>query len=366
MGNKDMSELAGVNLVKLDEQACEPGKPFGIITADCSDPCEIDDGIFVEPLPDAHETYRVGVCVADTSKVYEDRDVFTHAMTQTESRYYELPGGEKGHDPMIDMDIVRDLHFSAGNVRSALIISFVIGKQQPPTDVTISFGSVEVTANHDYLDFGAKCQRGEELARYGRASALILHHLRYKSWDENGPTYTASGDVNTIHREMITSAAHKEWLGGSRLNEAFMIGANHLAGRLVAPEPRPFVFRVHDPEDERYLELVPPSVALFSRTPGPHVGLGLNPYPRFTSPLRRLDDMANGYQARQRGLGRVVTARDEREIAAAVQQLNRREIYEVSKGPLRLTAQDVLGRRRRTQGGAVISPHAASSVRAIA
>lgn len=345
-----MRPSRGVNLIKLDEQSAEPNRPFGIVTADCSDPCEIDDGVFVEPLPGGQELYRVGVCVADTSQVYEDKGVFTKAMTLTESKYYELPDGEKGHEPMIDMDLVRDLHFSAGNVRSALIISFIIGSQQPPTDVAISFGRVEVTANHDYKDFGAKCQRGEVLARYGRASALILHHLRYNTWDDKGPTYTASGDVNLVHQEMITSAAHKDWLGGSRLNEAFMIGGNHLAGRLVAPEDRPFVYRVHDPSDERYLELVPPSVALFSRNPGPHAGLGLNPYPRFTSPLRRLDDMANGHQARLREQGRPVTARDERGIAAVVQRLNGREIEEAFKGPLRLTSQDVLGSKRRSLG----------------
>lgn len=350
-----MKPPRSINLIKLDERSSEPGQPYGIVTADCSDPCEIDDGVFVEPLPGDQERYRVGVCVADTSKVYEDRDVFTRAMTMTESRYYELPDGEKGHDPMIDMDIVRDLHFSAGNVRSALIISFIIGSQQPPTDVSISFGKVEVTKNYNYKDFGAHCQRGEVLARYGRASALILHHLRYNTWDNDGPTYTASGDLNLIHQEMIRSAAHQQFIGGSNLNSAFMIGSNHLAGKLIAPEGRPFVHRIHDPSDERYLELVPPSVALFSRNPGPHVGLGLNPYPRFTSPLRRLDDMANGHQAKLRDLGHPITGRDEREIAAVVQRLNGREIEEAFKGPLRLNSQDVLGSNRKRLGRSALS-----------
>jgi exoribonuclease II len=350
----------GPNIVELDMRASAPELPYGIVTADCSDPKEIDDGVFVEPLPAAQETYRVGVCVADTSKLYDDREVFNQAMTRTEAKYFQLPGKEVGYEPMIDPELIRDLEFSQGNVRSALIIRFLVGANQPPSDVEVMFGKVEVARNHDYKEFGYRCRNQEEYEKYGRASAFILRHLRYTSGGDNEPMVDTSADVDSVHKQLVNMPAHQAWLRGSRLNEAFMVGANHLVGRLLAEEGRPAIYRVHDPEDERYLEFIPPTIATYSRNPGKHVGLNLDSYCRVTSPLRRLEDFYMSDQLRKRHKGEPVTRRDEREAAAVVQTLNRRVAYEVSQGPLRLTDQDVLGKNWRP-GGLVPGLHAVSA-----
>lgn len=83
-----------------------------------------------------------------------------------------------GYDPMIDPELIKNLEFSQGNVRSALIVRFIVGAKHPPSEVEVLFGNVEVTRNHDYKEFGYRCRNQEEYEKFGRASAFILRHLR--------------------------------------------------------------------------------------------------------------------------------------------------------------------------------------------
>jgi len=352
------------HIVELDRYSSEKGSPFGIITADCSSPREIDDGIFVEELDADQETYRVGVCVADTSKLHDDRAVFAQAMSRTAAHYYDLPDGERGYDPMIDPELIKDLEFSAGHNRSALIVSFVIGAEQPPSDLEVSFGRVEVTRNHNYKEFGALCLEDRRHRKFGRASAFIINHLKYVTGGDTdeGFELDVTAGPDAIYNKLMNTSPHQAWLRGSRLNEAYMVGANHLVGKMMDEEGRPAIYRVHDPEDERYLEFIPPTLATYSRHAGIHNGLNLNPYCRVTSPLRRLEDFIMSRQLKLRDKGWPVTVRDEREVAAAVQQLNRKIASDVLRGPLRITDLDVFGSHGRPDRRLAIVPEREAAV----
>lgn len=331
-------------IMELDQHASTAEQPYGIITADCSSPKEIDDGIFVEPLPTAQETYRVGVCVVDTSRLYDNGDVFKQAMTNIEAKYWVLPGGELGYDPMIDPEVIHDLEFTSGNVRDALMVSFLVGKHKPLSEVNVSFGKVEVVENLNYKDFVKKCWDEEGARKFGRAAAFIIQNLKYTSGGDHDVVSAPNNNFGSIYNRLINSSSKETWLRGSRVNEAYMVAANHLIGRLMAEEGRPAIYRVHDPSDETYLEFLPPDMATYSRRPGLHAGLNLNPYCRVTSPLRRLEDFMMSYQLRQRHLKREPTLRDTRDIAAAIQRLNGQVVREFLNGPLRLNKHDTLGR----------------------
>ena len=51
----------GTSFMELDQAASTQGAPYGIITADCSDPHEIDDGLCVEALPSGSEAFRKAI-----------------------------------------------------------------------------------------------------------------------------------------------------------------------------------------------------------------------------------------------------------------------------------------------------------------
>ena len=334
--------LPGV--VNIDHKSSTPGKPYGIITADCSSPRELDDGIFVEQIPNVKEAYRVGVCVVDASKLYTDPDILAYAMKVTEAKYWPLPNGEKGYDPMIDSDLIKQFEFTAPNVRDALIVSFTVGKETPLSDIDISFGKVEVRRNDSYRDFWKRCATDGPDKKFIRASALIIRHLQYTSGGDYD--YEPGQSFGQIYDRLV-SGRYGHWLKGSRINESFMVAANFLVGKTLAEEQRPAIYRVHDPTDETHLELVPPNVARYSRTPGQHQGLNLDVYCRVTSPLRRLEDYVMSYQLKQRSLGRAATVKDVHDVARSVLALNRRVVQQAAEDPTRLSRKDTLGRNFR-------------------
>lgn len=334
------------NVVQIDRSSSTAGQPYGIITADCSSPKEIDDGIFVETLDADQEMYRVGVCVADTSRLYGNKDVFRQVMARTEAKYLSLSGKEYGYEPMIDPELIRDLEFSAGNSRSALIVQFVIGADQPPTDVDVIFGRVQVLDNQNYRDFWLNCQNRPAYAKFARASGLIMRHLQYTS-GRDADNDAAPADPESVEGRLSDLPAYGSWYQGSQINESFMVGAGHLVAKLMAEEGRPTIYRVHDPEDESHLMFLPPHIATFSWEPGPHHGLGLTPYTRVTSPLRRLEDFVMAGQLKKRHKGIALTIEDHRVVRSAVQQLNRRVASDILRGPLRMTDYDVLGSNGR-------------------
>jgi hypothetical protein len=250
---------------------------------------------------------------------------------------------------MIEPELIKNLEFKAGTVRDALIVSFIIGPKDAPRDVDISFGQVEVVSNLTYKDFANRAMHGKS-GRFLQASRHIVRHLNYVAYGD----HTESRPAWRSAQPAVGNVSGKAWKNGSKINESFMVAANHLVGLTVKEENRPFIYRVHDPEDERYLELLSPAMALFSRTPGPHSGLRLDPYPRVTSPLRRLDDFVNNHQLKHRFLHRNPTAADAKEVAFAIRRLNQELIAGAPKEVNRYSRRDILGRG----AGAVILPAA--------
>jgi exoribonuclease R len=310
-----------------------------IITADCSDPKEIDDGLFVDQLDEDHELYRVGVCVADTSKLHNIPDVVAQAYERTSARYWDLPDGERGYEPMIDPSYIREYELLQGRVRDALVITFLVGAQVEPSEITISFGQVEVKSNKTYKQF-AEYARYAGGKRFERASDLIKDHLGYIAYGDHSG-YKPAWRTGKDEAEHTQS---RSWKIGSKINEAFMVGANHLVGKTMASEGLPSIYRVHDPDDEQFLELLSSSVARYSRTPGPHAGLRLEPYCRVTSPLRRLDDFVMGNQLKQRFLGRTPTTQNAKDVALAIRLLNREVVTSTPAESNRYSKGELLGR----------------------
>ena len=330
----------GTNIMELDRHASTAESPYGIITVDCSAPREIDDGVFVEALPTAQEVYRVGVCVADTSKVYGNGHIFKQAITNVEAHYWDLPHGERGYDPMLDTEIIRKLEFTEGEVRNALVISFLVGKKLPPSDLAISFGKVEVVENMSYRKFATKCKAGEREKQVGRAATLIIQHLKYNSGGDDDRTTAGDYELVNIYNRLINGPSREAWIRGSKLNEAFMVAANHLVGKALADEGRPAIYRVHNPDSERHQEFLSTNKAMYSWTPGRHTGLNLEPYCRVTSPLRRLEDFMMSYQLKQRYLGYSSTLHDAQNIAKATKRLNGYIVHkEFLRDPLRRTGE---------------------------
>jgi exoribonuclease II len=312
-----------------------------VITADCSGPKEIDDGLYIELMDEDYELYRVGVCVADTSPFYNNTEVVKQAYDRTAAKYWDLPNGERGYDPMIDPEVIRDTELLAGTVREAMIVNFLVGPKMPPTSVDISFGRVGVIKNKNYKEFSNFVLKGPG-EDFQAASSYIRKHLGYIAYGDHAGNRPAwrEGQSNPE----VANVSAQGWKHGSKLNESFMVAANHLVGQLLAEEGRPAIYRVHDPEDEQYLDLISANVALYSRTPGLHAGLNLDPYCRVTSPLRRLDDFVMNHQLKKRFLGKQSTLQDAKDVGFAVRRLNQEVIAAAPKEASRFSRRDILGR----------------------
>lgn len=303
----------GLTLIELDKRASEADKPYGLITADCSAPHEIDDGISVEALPTAHEMYRVRVFAVDTSKHYRDNAVITRALQKVESHYYDTETGLHAYEPMLDPGLTQRLHFARGVGKSALVVTFIIGAEQPPVDIDVNFGAVEIIRNYNYKTFGEKCRYSDRFWPYGRAAALLMHHLG-----------VLEGSDEEIHRGFIHVPRDETWQRGAMINQSFMVAANHLVARLMREEDRLAIYRVHDLSDETYTEFLGPGTARYSKRPGPHDGLGLDGYTRVTSPLRRLEDFVMHGLLKERSRGQAPDTRDQKLVSEAIRRLNQR------------------------------------------
>lgn len=311
-----------------------------IITADCSFPKEIDDGLYVEPMDEDYELYKVGVCVVDTSNLFNYRDIVQQAHAKTAARYWDLPNGERGYDPMIETGIIKGLEFTAGNVRDAMVVNFLIGRKQAPSELNISFNKVKVSQNLNYKQFAKYTQRPEG-EKFRRAKDLIKGYLGYVAYGDHTGSRPAWREADDT---AVPSLSRSAWEKGSKINEAFMIAANHLVGKALAEEGRPAIYRVHDPNDEQLLELLSASAAHYSRTPGPHSGLNLEPYCRVTSPLRRLDDFVMNHQLKKRFLGKAPSMQDTKEVAFAIRRLNQEIVAAAPKEASRISVRDILGK----------------------
>lgn len=323
-----MFAMRGLNIFELDRRATTAEAPYAIYTSDCSDPHEIDDGVFVEPLPSSVEAYRVGVCMADTSKLYLDGEVRKNVLERVHADYWDLPNGERGYDPLIDPDIIKDAELKEGNIRNALVVSFVIARNLVPTEIEINFGKVEVVKNYDYKEFSGLAAPGSELERYSRASQMILNSLKFNLGGDSTHHPPENGKRN------LANVSYQSWKRGARMNEAFMIAANHLTGRVLRDENYPAIYRVHDLGDKRFEEIMEINASIYTQIPGPHHGLGVDPYCRVTSGLRRLEDFTMCHFLHLRSQGKQPTQQDLAFRSQAIRRLNKRAIYEAESSSL--------------------------------
>lgn len=326
----------GITLVELDHSASDQYGPHGIITVDCSNPREYDDGIAVEQLPWEEELYRVSVFAVDTSPLYRDGGIVKQALENTESRYEQIGMGRERYTPMLSEEIVKDFDFRQDRVRDSIAVSFMIGKTIPPTDVSIDFGRVEILQNFDYKDFGGRCKGHDPYKRFGRAAALILKHL----------AYSEERDEESVLKSLVNVSRGRVWRRGANINSAYMIGANYLMAKQMVEQDKLAIYRVHDPTNKTLTEVFGPTISTFSTEPGPHKGLGLDVYARYTSPLRRLEDFVMHGLLRSYAEGRQLKPYDHTVVQSAIRRLNQRVATKQFHGELKTSKTDVWGDER--------------------
>ena len=316
-------------LIELDQRSSGPQELFGIITADCSGAHEYDDGLLVRALPEDRELYEVNVFAVDTSPLYRNGSIVKRVHQLTESRYHNPKTGRESYSPMLDPELTQSLHFAQGTIRKALVVSFLVGAGQPPTTPAISYGRVQVHRNYKYNRFGEKCRYSASIKPYGRAAAYLLRYL----------TSEATGEEEA-YSNLVHVPKHEAWRRGSDINQTYMVAANHLVGRMMRDEGRLAVYRTHDIDTDHLADVISPRVARYSTTPALHTGLGLNPYCRITSPLRRGEDFMMHGLLQLRQQGRDVTPYDQWAVGEMVRRLNQRVIADQYYGTVSAGADD--------------------------
>lgn len=308
--------------LSFDDASSTPEQPYAIITADGSNPKEIDDGLYVHKLDAETEQYRVGVCIADTSKLYQNGDIREQAMSNVHAEYWDLPNGDVGYDPMISQEHIRGIELVEGRLRSALVVSFTVGKIVAPHDIRIDFGKVDVKKNYTYKEFSSYTGPGGQTELYNRAARLILDQLQFSQGGDS------AGRNKEGNAGIPLDVSYTSWARGARINEVFMVAANHLVGRALRDEKLPAIYRVHDLSDESHGVFVEANCAVYQREPGLHAGLRVDPYCRVTSPLRRLEDFIMSHHLKLRAQGKQPTKADLNVMDDAIRTLNRRTIFE--------------------------------------
>lgn len=317
--------------LSVEKQSSTLRAPYFIYTADGSHPREIDDGIYVERLDDTGEIYKVAVCVADTSKLYHG-EARKEAMSNVHAEYWDLPDGELGYDPMINPVLIQEIELLEGKHRNALIVQFIIGATVAPAEVDVVFGKVEVAKNYTYKDLSALIHQSNDANNFSRVADLIKYHFGYNQGGDSSGRNKDSG-------KPARNVSESRWRKGSKINEAYMVAANHLAGLIMREEGRPAIYRVHDMSDTTYDHFIETNCAIYTREPGPHEGLGIDPYCRVTSPLRRLEDFIMSHHFRLRYENMEPSQGDKNEMNRAIRALNKRAIFEAQSANPAVTAR---------------------------
>lgn len=282
----------GPHFFQIHKHAEMARRPKRIITGDGPNPHEIDDGVFVEELPTATEMYRVGVCLPDTSRLLRRHDVLAMAMGTLHAEY-GVRGEEGGYLPYIPERFIRGYEMSQGNERDALVLRFVVGQNQPPTDVSVSFEKVYIERNLDYRQLTEMSRPSKQYERYARAGRYLLDHMHYIAGEDAQAVVQA--DTVDMVRQLVDLQPERLHVAGPTLTAGMMIAANSLGQKVLQDAGRVQINRVFNPESTDFDDFLPHDVASFSLTPSKHVGLGLQ-IAQITSPLRRIQDGINGLQ----------------------------------------------------------------------
>lgn len=319
-------------LIELDQRSSEPQKPYGIITVDCSSPYEYDDGIAVSRIADASgELYNVNIFAVDTSHYYLDEEVAKQVLRKRKSRYHDIETGEQDYRPMLDDELTQSLHFAKGSIRKAMVLSLIVGDDHPPSDIELGFGNVEVIRNLSYAEFTRKARLRGTYKPHKKAASFIVRHL----------APTTIRNENTLLKDPLLIPNAMASRKGAAVNSAFMIGGGHLIAKLMQDEDHLAIYRVHDVDDTTTSDFLSPQMARFSLNPGPHHALGVSPYLRPFSPLRRAEDFIMMGILRARHEGRPIGTRDHKLAKATVQCLNQAIINQLPTDELRLGAVDL-------------------------
>ncbi len=315
-----MIQQRGINFFQIHKHAQKRFRPKHIITADGPNPREIDDGVFVDPLPSATEMYRIGVCLPDTSKLYQRPEVLKEAMAKLHADYWIDEDGDFGYRSLIDEHHIRRHEMSQGNERQALILRFVVGQNHPPSDTRISFERVYVERNLDYDQFSKQVRPSQQFEYFARAGHYLMKLMPYID-GEDAAAITQSDSLGMVEH-LMKQQPDQLYIAGSRLTAAYMVAVNHLGGLLLQEAGRAGIYRVHNPRATEIKDFVPASMARFSLTAGPHIGLGLSNVLQISSPLRRLQDGLNGLQHAKLAWGVRQDNGDRRTLEEATQLLN--------------------------------------------
>lgn len=295
-------------------------RPVRGFTIDASTSTDLDDALWVRPLPDA-AGWRVWVTIAAAGAAVlpgslEDQE----ARARVETRYRDI-----GHKPMLSRPTEKQVSLAPYRKRDGLTVELDVTMDGDVTQVELYPSHIESAARLSHADIPAiladaagRCPVAAEvkeaaalattlLGRRRRAGALALYDLRH-GWatDEDGIARRIEPDRATIGYIVVQELmilANAEMAKFARTNGIPILYRTH-AVRGTGPDRAALLAAL----DAAQVADVPDIGAITARVehlldraryradPAPHWGLALDLYAHLTSPIRRYADLVSQRQ----------------------------------------------------------------------
>ncbi|MDF7675187.1 RNB domain-containing ribonuclease [Neisseriaceae bacterium ESL0693] len=249
---------------------------------------EIDDAISLLTLPNGHR--QIGVHIAVPSLAIEAGSVMEQGIFARQSTVY-YPGGKI---TMLPPDWINAFSLDAGDYRPAMSLYAEVDDQWQIVNIHSNIEYVYIDANLRIQEIAADFQpqqprQPEEAFAHQHAMnwlydfALARQQARGKYDPARPPQYDYGIEFDE-HKQVRISVRERGSPIDTLVSE-IMILANTSWARMLSEAELPGLFRVQ-----------PTGKVRMSTQSEPHVGLGLQHYAWFTSPLRRAVDYINQKQ----------------------------------------------------------------------
>lgn len=313
-----------------------------ILTIDGADAKDLDDAVSVSRTRDGH--FRLGVHIADVSAYVLPKTALDRAATERGTSLYFADKVVPMLPPALSNGACS---LNAGEDKYALSACLTIDEHGELTEVTLEKSIIRSSVRGVYSEVNDVLDKGSASPFYEKYKPVIrtlktlerLYRILHERRVRLGGLELDRPEAKII----LNAAGHpvdivrRERGVAERIIEECMLMANEGVARVLSARERPCVYRVHGaPSDEHvrefvtfaarrglpYTKITPPYTgnqfrpfltaaaergigepisylllrtmekAKYSHIRAPHFGLGLTHYCHFTSPIRRLSDLA--------------------------------------------------------------------------
>lgn len=287
-----------------------------MLTVDGSSSTDLDDGFFIQPTDQGGWLLTIYIA-APASQMPFNSDVVKQAETRAATQY----AGKSIVEPMIsDDEINKTCSLLPGVARPVIALTISISDTGEALRQDLTFQhQAQSVGKLDYISFGEALHDPNnphhEQAKWATDCARKLFYTRICGdnslgiLDENTGTYTdEEGHTRTVSLREIH---------GQIVVQEFMILNNRIMAEWASEQALPIIYRNHTPycidslkdsHPEMHKALIQMDIevvnklksqllqpAAFSMCNEGHIGLGLDVYSTFSSPLRRFPDLYNQY-----------------------------------------------------------------------